>query len=200
MIYTIPVDNIGEETVNYVLLALLSQKTRSKLTELLSNLNTELPNMLWLMPAEQMHITLCEIIQPKNYSVDKDVLYASRKDEYEDAIGNILSSISSFNVTFDILEASTKAIITRCSNTNTFNSIRSQLMKNIQFPSETKLPPDITHSSIARYLKKIDLELVQNGLQNHTLSLDEEVTEFKLLRNTVYPLQNYEIIKSYSLL
>lgn len=200
MIKTVPANFTGKENVGYILLALLSEETKNHIAELLKDLNTQLPGVLWSMPPKQMHITLCEIIQPKPYTSDKDTLYKLHQDLYEDVPAKILSNLPKFTVTLDIIECSPQAVIVRSSDASSFNSIRSQLVKSMPMPEETRTPPDIIHSSIARYLKEVDIEKVRKVIARHHIHVEEEITEFKLLRNEIPPLQKYEVLKTYPLI
>jgi 2'-5' RNA ligase len=200
MARTIPADFIGKENLGYALVALSSENTKRKIAELLDELNANLPGVLWLMPPEQLHITLCEIIQPKTYSQDKTSLYNLHKDQYEDIPARVLSNVPKFTISFDIIEASPQAIIVRASDANKLNDIRANLVANMQLPDETRTPPDITHSSIARYLQEVDLENIQSVIAQFKISIDEEITEFKLIKNLIPPLQKYEVLKTFSLI
>ncbi len=199
MSVTIPDDRIGIENLGYALLAIPSNKTKQRIIDLLNVLAAELPEVLWLMPPEQLHITLCEIIQPKNYSQDKEVLYNLHKDQYESVPAQILFKTPRFTITFDSIEASPQAIIVRCSDSDNFNDIRSKLVAEMELPSETRTPPDITHSSVARYSRVTDLESVQAIVARHKINIREEITSFMLVRTKVLPLQKYEVLKDFPL-
>lgn len=199
MTMTVPADYIGEEKLGYSLLAIPSENTKRLIEKLLNELTVELPGTLWSMPPEQLHITLCEIIQPKDYAQDKEDLFRLHQQQYENIPGEILSQFPEFAITFDVLEASPQAIIIRASDSSAFNSIREKLITNIQLPDETRTPPDITHSSIARYIKTVELESVQDIVTRHRVNITEEIVDFKLVRNEIPPLQKYKILKTFSL-
>lgn len=196
---TVPVDYIGKENLGYTLLALPSEIVKSHIAALLNDLSVELPGIIWPMPPEQLHITLCEIIQPKSYTQDKETLYKLHAEQYENVPAQILSALQKFTVTFDTIETSSQAIIVRSSDATSFNVIRAKLVANMPLPSETRTPPDIIHSSIARYSKEVELERVQEVVSRHNVAVEEEITEFKLLRNEIPPLQKYEVLKTYLL-
>lgn len=199
MLKTDPADFIGKTNLGYALLAFLSDNARNQVAALLQELSAALPGVLWTMPPEQLHITLCEIVQPKEYSRDKDSLFASFQKKYQNTLVQILSDTPKLTVTFDTIEARPQAIIIKATNSSSLNSIRAKLTARMRLPDETRTPPDITHSSIARYLKEMDLEKVQGVVAAHTMNLREEITEFKLIRNEVLPLQKYEVLGTYLL-
>jgi hypothetical protein len=199
MTRTVPADFIGKETVCYVLLALLSKNAQNRIAELLKGLSAELPGVLWTMPPEQMHITLCAIVQLKPYTQDKHYLYELHKEQYENIPAQILSSMPKFTVTLDLLECSSQAVIIKSSDASSFNSIRSRLTKSMPFPAETSAPPNIIHSSIARYTKAVNLEDVQAVIARHQIHIEEEITEFKLITTGILPLQKYDVLRTYPL-
>jgi 2'-5' RNA ligase len=190
---------IGKENLGYALLALLSDNAKKQIVDLLDELTIELPGVLWAMPPEQLHITLCEIIQPKEYSQDKESLFALRQEEYLNVPARILSGLPKIAVRFDTIEAGPQAIILRASDSSQLNGIREELVANMQLPRETRTPPDITHSSIARYLQDVELEKVQAVVARHKIAIEEEITGFKLIRNEIPPLQKYEVLRTYPL-
>lgn len=196
---TVPADYVGNENLGYALLALVSENTKNQIIDLLDNLTAKLPGILWPMPRDQLHITLCEIIQSKTYTQDKEALYKLHSDEYEEVPARILSTMPRFTVALDIIEASPQAVIVRSNDASRFNAIRARLLANMQLPSETRTPPDIIHSSIARYLKETELERVQEVVARHKIIIEEEISEFKLIRSEIPPLQKYEVLKTYPL-
>jgi DNA-binding NarL/FixJ family response regulator len=188
-----------EQNIGYAIVAILSDDAKEQIISLLNELSTELPNVLLKMQASQLHITLCEIIQPKPYTQDKEELYERHREEYENIPQQILAAIPNFTVTLDVIEASPQAIIVRSADPTSFNTIRSQLVQNMQFPSETRTPPDIIHSSIARYISEVDMEIVQKVIARHTISIKENITQFKLIRTVIPPLQKYDVVRTYQL-
>lgn len=197
---TIPAQYLNEPSIGYVYAALLSEHAQSKITELLESMRQELPGIIWTMPPDALHITLCEVIQSrKPYSEDKDTLFARRQDEYFDGAAHALKGISVLNVVFNQIEVSKDAIIIRTQDGAPFNDIRATLLSHISLPDETKRPPGIIHSSIARYQQAVDIETVQSVAASHRINFTEEITQFKLLRTTVPPLLEYEELTSFTL-
>jgi len=199
MTHTAAADFIGKENLGYVLLAFLSDSAQEQITSLLDDLSAELPGVLWIMPPQQLHITLCEIIQPKEYSQDKELQFASWQEEYESTVAQVLATIPKLIVRFDTIEASPQAIILRASDSTQLNDIRAKLVASMQLPNETRTPPDITHTSIARYAEEVELEKVQEIVARHKIAIEEKITEFELIRNEILPLQRYSVLRTYPL-
>ena len=200
MTETIPATYLNRPETGYLYVALLSEDAQAKISGLLKALTEELPGVLWPMPPQAMHTTLCEVIQSrKNYSEGKDVLFASHQKEYVEGAAEVLLSIPRFSVVFNYIEVSPEAIIVRTEDGGAFNDIRAKLLDHINLPTETKRPPNIIHSSIARYLQAIDIEDVRAAAAKHTISFEEPITEFKLLKTIVPPLLQYKEIASFPL-
>lgn len=199
MLEVVPANNIRQREVSYVLLALLSDNARVQIATLLRKLARELPGTIWCMPADALHITLCVIYRPINYDQDKTAMYERNRRQYEDVARTVLSGSGKIAVNFDTVEASPHAIIVRGEDDGRFGAIRSQLVERLPLPIGTNLPPDIIHSSIARYTRAGKLGEVKNAVANHEITFKEEVTEFKLVRCTLQPLLDYEVLQTYPL-
>jgi len=200
MTETIPATYLNKPETGYFYAALLSENAQVKVSGLLQELTEELPEIIWPMPPEAMHITLCEIIQARKvYSQDKDTLFTDREDEYVHGAAEVLRSIPRFSVMFNRIEVSPEAIIIRTENGSAFNSIREKLLGRITLPDETKRPPNIIHSSIARYVEAVDIERVQSVMAKYSIMLEEPITEFKLIKTLVPPLLEYEELAGYPL-
>lgn len=199
MAETVPATNIGEREIGYVLLALLSDEAKDQIVSLQQELDRELPGALWLMPRDALHVTLCEIIQPKDYGEDKTQLFERNRQAFEDVSSRVLAGFGEIAVQFDTIEASSGAIIIRGQDDGSFNAIRKRLVAQLSLPEATKRPPDIVHSSIARYTKSVELGNVEQIVDAHRIDLQEQVTAFKLVRCSVQPLLEYETLQTYRL-
>jgi hypothetical protein len=180
-----------------IAVALLSETGQQQLTSLLEGLRERLGDTIWPMPAAALHITLCEIIQPKPYIEDKAALLKNFP-HYEAVLEEILT-MPPIPITFDTIEVSPQTIIVRGRDNGTFNRIREQLVEKLPLPNETKSPPDIIHSSIARYTKEVDMEEVKAVVADFSISFVETISEFQLLRQTAPHLLNYIIARRYAL-
>lgn len=202
MTRTIPATNIGQTgptSIAYGLFILPSEALQKEITALLADIEAELPGIIWPMPPTALHFTVYEIIQPKEYSEDKEVLYQRNQQAYEDLPEKILASVGPIEVNFNSIEASPYAIIVRGEDDGTLNKVRKQIITELPIIAESKMPPDIIHSSIARYVKEEDFERVQKVIQKYSFNFTETVTEIKLLKNVKFPLLEYETVRTYRL-
>lgn len=199
MIKTEVQDTLGESRDAYCLLALLSEKTKRELSILLKKLEEDLGEAIWVMPLEALHITLCEIIQSKDYNTNKEELYAKHSDEYENITAKTLKGYEPIGVSFDTIEVSPQAIIVKGTDNGSFESIRKQLVNDLPLPEKTKLPPTIIHSTIARFRESVDVNNVKNIVKQNMIEVEEVVSEFKLIHLHVTPLLEYDTLRTYQL-
>jgi hypothetical protein len=199
MMNTIPANNIGSEDNGCAIVTLLSSLAQQKVKNLQSELLRELDGAIWPMPASSLHSTLCEIIQPKPYQENKAVIYTEHHEEYEAALAEVLADHGPIRVVFNKIEASPYAIVIMGDDGGAFNQIRAALLKTLPFPAETRLPPDVVHSSIARFTKEIDVSKVQAIIVRHSILFEETVSEFQFMYPVWPHLLQYEIVRRYPL-
>jgi hypothetical protein len=191
--------DIGLKDNGCIVVSLLSAPAQQAIIRLQTALTTQLGDILWTMPAASLHATLCEIIQPKPYSEDKKLLYERNHTEYEIALEEVLSHYEPISVRFDTIEASEQTIIIRGDDGGVFNQIRAELIEKLPFPAETKLPPNIVHSSIARYTEEVDLENVRAIVERLNISFTETIYEFQFMYPIWPHLLHYDVVRRYQL-
>lgn len=199
MVTTSITPNIGIQDNAYALVALLSLEARTSVVQLQKTLQAELGDALWLMPPEALHITLLEIIQPKPYSQDKQALFERHREEYLTGTAAVMEKVRPVTAIFNEMVVSPQAVILKTQSGERFNAIRRDLLDKLPLPAETSAPPDIIHTSIARFTQEIDLELVGRAAGKLDIELKETTTEFQLVHNIVPPLLKYKTLQTYLL-
>jgi hypothetical protein len=196
---TVVADWINTRKIGYWVGAILSSENQHKLTSLLSELKQELPDALWAMPTGQLHTTLFEIVMTfRDYDEDPDSLFARHRDSIDAELKAQLGSQGPITVHFNAIEASQNAIIVKGADDGSFQKIRNAVSDRRLLPAGTRTPPDIIHSSIARYVKPVDLAWVTEVVSVHSIDFFETINQFELARIwrmpmdhktlTVYPL------------
>ena len=196
---TVPADFIGRYGLGYAFVAFPSAALAEEVSHIQRALGRVLPHSCWFMPPPTLHLTLCEIIESKVYEQDKEKLYEANKDLYVAGAAQAFSGMPAFSVRFHRIEASADAIIVRGEDGGEFNALRRRLLKQFSLPQETKMPPPIIHSTIARYTQSIPLQAVRQAVKEQRLSIVEPITEFVLLKTTIRPLLEYEVLARYPL-
>jgi hypothetical protein len=80
-----------------------------------------------------------------------------------------------------------------------FQKIRDTFVKNVTLLPNTKLPPQIVHSSLIRFTRAIDLDAVESFVAHKNIDIAQEVTEFRLVNTRKEPLLEFDVLKKYSL-
>ena len=166
----------------YGIVATFSEQSLTKLKSIQDQLSKYLGDAIWLTPHRALHSTLMEIICDREYRTPRNKLFTSWYEQYSHKVGETLADIPSFSLTFSEIEVSTRAIIVRTRTSEAFNDIRTKVLSKIELPTGTKLPPDITHCTLARFSRSISLEAMTKLVQNIPCEITENISNFKLLK------------------
>jgi hypothetical protein len=197
---TIVADWIDEERIGYAVCAFLSPENQQKIADLQAELSKELPGIIWTMPdITQQHMTLFEIVMTfRDYPEDREAIFDQCRAGIEAELKAQLAKQGPITVTLDTLEASSSAIIVRGTDDGSFQRIRDGINSKHLLPEGTRTPPDIIHSSLARYIKEVDVEHVRSVLARYQLKFTQTVTEFEMIRVWRMPM-DYTTLEVYKL-
>ena len=92
-----------------------------------------------------------------------------------------------------------RAIIAKAADSQPFNDVRAKLLLKIALPTGTKLPPDITHCSLARFNTVLDVESIRSLAGAIAIGFTEHVSDFKLLKGLGPPRFNPTTMQTYRL-
>jgi hypothetical protein len=181
------------------IVATFSEQSLDQLTAIQAKLSERLGDSIWLTPRRALHSTLMEIICDREYSVPRQVLFADWYKQYSRSVSEILAELPAFEITLNEIEVSARAITVRSKNSNLFNTIRSKILSRTVLPDGTKMPPNITHCTLARFNRSVDLEMVIREIQHMQCDFTEHIVGFKLLKDLGPPTFEPKIIQEYSL-
>lgn len=199
---SIPADWVGQDNLGFVVNAAFSADNARRLTEWLDGLQRAVPEGLYCMPPEGLHITVLDWVAPLfDYDgADKRALYESLREDYDTAFRRITDSMAPFEVRFDELRVTPGTIILTGQDGGQFESLRAQFMDSVQLPAGGKQPPTIIHSSLARFVAQaIDLAPVQAYADANPLDLVQPVTAFRLIETRREPMQDFTVLDTYPL-
>ena len=155
---------------------------------------------VWSAPAKALHITLFDWLAPLvDYGKDKDELFKQIFPEYDRVVSQALKTAGPIAVTFMAVKVAPAAIFIVGHDNGQFEQIRNYFLDNVELLPDTKRPPTIIHSTIARFTKEIELEEIEQFIENLTVSFTETIDTFRLIKETVDPLLEFEVIKEYKL-
>ena len=73
-------------------------------------------------------------------------------------------------------------------------------MDSVDLPKGGKQPPNIVHSSLARFVAPdIDLAPLEEYARNNPLDLTQHIDEFRLVETRREPMQDFSIVDTYRL-
>lgn len=184
----------------HAIVRLLSEKSVEQVTIIQKRLVQMFGDAIWLQQPPALHITLMEIICDTEYkNLSRHEYFTQWYENYNQAAKEVLAGFSPFDVTFTELLVSQRAIIVKAADTRQLNTIRERLLSKITLPEGTKVPPDITHCSLARFTKPIDLEHAVKLASAISVNLTEHIQEFALVKDLGPPDFNGSPMEKYPL-
>lgn len=192
-----PPDHSEDE---HSIVRLLSHDSTNQATAIQNELQNLFGDAIWLQEPPSLHVTLMEIICDTAYTGKSrrqyfDEWYAA----YNETVKDVLSTIEPFELSFTELLVSPRAIIIKALDSEALNSIRETLLKRISLPPGTKMPPNITHSTLARFNIPIELEKAQKLTSKISVDIHEHIAEFSLVRDLGPPDFNGNPMQVYPL-
>lgn len=184
----------------YAIVATFSNSSLKQIINIQQKLESLLGKVIWLTPPRALHSTLMEIICDTDYKIlSRKQHFDNWLEKYNHVVAEILSKTSSFELSFSQIEVSQRAIILKSADSGNFNAIRSEILSRTTLPAETKLPPDITHCTVARFSEVLSLEEVRDKVEVIQINLHEHLKDFKLLKDLGPPTFAPKLIQTYEL-
>lgn len=197
---TIPHPDINEERVGYVLNSEFSSQNQQKIQELQTRLVERFGDAILLPAPETLHITLMDWLAPLvDYEDDKDDLFEEVRRPYNAALEAAIGQQGPVEVRFNQISVGPHAIFIKGEDGGQYQQIRSDFLSTVELLPNTKKPPQIIHSTIARYNQEIDLSEVQDFINTMSIDFMQTIDEFRLLRTTDTRMAAKLILKKYKL-
>ncbi|HEX8227141.1 MAG TPA: hypothetical protein VF572_04720 [Candidatus Saccharimonadales bacterium] len=192
---------LGQKHEGYAVNTEFSDQNAAVITRFLSDMQATFGEDIFVMPRKSMHITLLDWIAPLlDYGgQDKSALYEQVYTEYDAAMSDAIGSHQPFNIRFNELAVFPNTVVLLGLDDGQFADIRRRFVDNVRLLPDTKLPPQIIHSSLIRFRKELDMDAVKATVAGHKIDLVQPVTDFRLVHTTAEPLAEFEIIKRYHL-
>ncbi|HSW36868.1 MAG TPA: hypothetical protein VLG37_00695 [Candidatus Saccharimonadales bacterium] len=184
----------------YTIANLLSNASIRNVEQIQQQIVKLLSDVVWITPSNCLHITLMEIICNTDYgNLPRKQLFSDWYRHYSEIAKEIIGQFSDFSLDFNTLEISPSAIIIKASDPGPLNNIRSALLSKTTLPRKTKLPPDIAHSTIARFTKATELERLREIIGSIKVNINEHIESFKLIEGLAPPILDPKEITNYPL-
>ncbi len=200
--YSTPVDWIGQEHLGFVINVAFSEENLKLITDWLAKMNQHIPKGLYAMAPKGLHITVLDWVAPlfEYNGADKRQLFEELAPDYATVFQSITNDMPPFDVHFNELRVTPGAIILIGQDNGQFASLRSRFMDNITLPEGGKQPPNIIHSSLARFIRpEIELSPVEDYVQRHPIDLSQRISEFRLVETRREPMQDFTVLDRFQL-
>jgi len=184
----------------YNIATLLTDTSRRQIEALQAQFKHILGDAIWLTPSNCLHSTLMEVICDAEYrGLSKQEHFQHWYKNYSEQTKEIIAQFPAFSISFTQVIVSQRAIIIKAADSTKLNELRAAVLAKTKLPEGTKVPPDITHCSIARFAQSIDLEVAQEQTKALSISLTEHVTAFELMEGLAPPDFKPTILETYTL-
>lgn len=191
---------IGKEALGFLVNCEVSDETKNQVQKLQKDLISKFGDSIWCQPLVTLHVTLLDWLAPLvDYKKDKQKLFNEIFNEYDQNMNDLLRNVGPISINFNQVKVSPNAVFAVGDDSGTFNEIRQHFLKNTRLIDGTKQPPSIVHFSIARFVSELSISEVESLLNDFQIDTQTTVTNFRLIKETVLPMQKFEIIKNYSL-
>lgn len=191
---------IGKEALGFLVNCEVSSETKNEVQKLQEDLISKFGETIWCQPLDTLHVTLFDWLAPLvDYNEDKQKLFGEIFNEYDHNLIDILCGVGPISINFKQVKVSPSTVFAIGEDNGIFNEIRQDFLDKTSLIDGTKQPPSIVHFSIARFASEISIAEVESLVNNFQLNTHTKVTYFRLIKETVLPMQRFEIIKNYIL-
>lgn len=198
---TTPSDWLEKPYRGYVMNTRFSDENSLKVMSLIKDIKAKYGRAVYAVPEESLHITLLDWIAPLvDYDGrDKDELFKSIYESYDRAINEALADEHTFDAVFNAIHVSPTTIFISGHDNGEFERMRSKYLDGVKLLPNTKRPPTIIHSSLARFTEELDLAEVEAFMASRTISFRQRIEDFRLVYTYREPMLEFEVLKTYSL-
>ncbi len=200
MVKTIIGADIERRVIGYMVNAELDPDNQNAIKQVQDSITNEFGEAVWAAPRDSLHITLLDWLAPLvDYGRDKTELFDELQEQYDQALTRSLARVSLIAVRFTTISVGQSAIFISGRDNGEFAQVRNDFIENVTLLPDTKLPPTIIHSTIARFKEEVDLGPIQDFVSQLSIDFVQPVSQFRLVKESVDPMLEFETIKEYPL-
>lgn len=180
---TIPTPEIHSED-EHAIVVLPGDAWRTEASAIQDQLVQLFGDALWLQQPSALHCTVMEIICDAVYQgMSRKEHFAQWYEQYNETVKAVLADCPPFEIHFSELFVSERAIIIKTADSTPLNEIRAKILARTKLPQDTKQPPQITHCSLARFTRAIDLDDARRQTQDISVDIAQHVTQLALMKD-----------------
>ncbi len=184
----------------HAIVHLLSPNAKEHAVDIQAELVKIFGSDIWLQQPSNLHMTLMEVINDTAYeALSRRQHFEQWYQKYSQVTRDVITQVTPFTVPFTELLVSQRAIILKAANSDQFNNLRASILAKTDLPSGTKLPPTITHCTVARFTQAIEVERVARLTKDIVVNFIERVEDFSLVKDLGPPDFNDMPLEIYKL-
>lgn len=196
------VSNFDGPSDGYIIIAPLSAASRAALESLQDQMAAKLPaDSLWLPRGEQLHITFAHIISPETEHPDRPALYRKLGPQVLEILGRMVPTDLDIALELAAVEAFPAAIIAKWRDDGTYARLRERLMQEFTPPQGSRLPPQIIHTTLARFRQEVPMQAVQDAVAALQLPAPaaphEHTTQLQVIHERKIFVQEHDIVATF---
>jgi 2'-5' RNA ligase len=201
MLKTIADDIWGQSCLAYHVQPHLTAETQGSLGTLQEALAAHWPHPLYMAPPKALHQTLYALANVKN-RFDKEGYWRSIVEPCSELLDSLCRGHGPIELTYSHLKVTDTAIIAVATEpTGLIETIRHRIAELIPPPPGLKpMRYNLIHSTLARY--RVSAEIPDEtiaAIENLPVSIKAPVEGIKLVRETLFPCQEADEIRSFPL-
>lgn len=197
---TIPHPYLGQEFIGYVVNTPFRGESQLAIQILQQKFSDQFGEAIYIPEPETLHITLMDWLAPLvDYGRNKDELFGEIYAEYDKTLEESIAGINPITVTFNKIGVGREAIFLIGEDRGQYQAIRNRFLDKVILLPNTKKPPQIIHTTIARYLQPLDLAPIQDFGAAQSIAFQHITDMFRLLRTVDTEMEAKELLKVYGL-
>ena len=191
------VGDFNRETEGYIVIAPLPEHVKNYIGSIQEHLGSELPSSsLWLPEGDQLHITFAHVVSPDaEYDDPREEVFNSLRANAEVAVSHAAGNVTGNRVTFNEIKVFPGAVILTGIDNGTFDRARAIFADEVQAPDETRKPPKIIHTTIARFNEPIALDRVRQAVAEIHPEVAFEIPSLQLIQEHKMYTQSHTVLK-----
>jgi hypothetical protein len=187
----------GKEIWGVTLQIDLGEEVKNQLETYQRELDEMEPNNLLLLPREYQHISFNQVVfWGGEYKLGNEKTWEDSSKEFLKEFNSLYNSLSSFEVNFAKVVATTGGIIWCATDENDeLEGMRNKFLQILPFPTETTKLNHIIHTTVARYKNKLnDPKKVFDCVSSKNEIVSMKIKSIILKKELIFPSIKTETI------
>jgi|GEM_PF-2048371 len=196
---TKPSPETGRSVDGYIVIAPLSQQSKDVIYVLQDAIQKQFPNnRFWFPRGDQLHITFAHIITPNvDYPESQRAMWERIRSQALAALEQCVPNPLAIDVTFDTIEAFPNAIGCIGRDDGTYEALRKNFVNRFALPDASRRPPNIIHTTIARFYDEMALDEIQACISGLNPTFVEVTKELQVIHETGLYVHEHDVLERF---